>query len=49
MIETYFVDSFTTEPFKGNPAGVCLLNNEMSDEKMFFTFPPYHLGVAQFL
>ena len=34
MIETYFVDSFTTEPFKGNPAGVCILNNEITDEKM---------------
>src|SRR5688572_8460616 len=34
MIETYFVDSFTTEPFKGNPAGVCILNNEMSNDKM---------------
>lgn len=34
MIETYFVDAFTTEPFKGNPAGVCMLNNEMSNEKM---------------
>ncbi len=34
MIKTYFVDSFTTEPFKGNPAGVCILNNEMSNEKM---------------
>src|SRR4051812_38837313 len=34
MIKTYFVDSFTTEPFKGNPAGVCILNDEMSNEKM---------------
>ena len=22
-IETYIVNSFTDEPFKGNPAGVC--------------------------
>ena len=34
MIKTYFVDSFTTEPFKGNPAGVCILNKELSSEKM---------------
>ncbi|HEX6333933.1 MAG TPA: PhzF family phenazine biosynthesis isomerase [Flavisolibacter sp.] len=34
MIETYFVDSFTTEPFKGNPAGVCLLEDEISHQKM---------------
>ena len=24
----YQVDAFTTEPFKGNPAGVCILDNE---------------------
>lgn len=34
MIKTYFVDSFTTEPFKGNPAGVCLLEHDLSREKM---------------
>lgn len=34
MIKTYFVDSFTTEPFKGNPAGVCLIEHDLSPEKM---------------
>lgn len=34
MIKTYFVDSFTSEPFKGNPAGVCLLEHDLSPEKM---------------
>lgn len=34
-METYIVDSFTDEPFKGNPAGVCLIDHqELSDEKM---------------
>ena len=33
-IETYIVDSFTDKPFKGNPAGVCLLNQKMTDEQM---------------
>ena len=33
-IETYIVDSFTDKPFKGNPAGVCLLNLVISEEKM---------------
>lgn len=33
-IETYIVDSFTDEPFKGNPAGVCLLEQELTIEKM---------------
>jgi predicted PhzF superfamily epimerase YddE/YHI9 len=30
----FVVDSFTEEPFKGNPAGVCLLQKEVSDEWM---------------
>ncbi len=30
----YQVDAFTSEPFKGNPAGVCILEKEMSDEWM---------------
>lgn len=33
-IETYIVDSFTDEVFKGNPAGVCILDQELSDDKM---------------
>ena len=33
-MKTYFADSFTNEPFKGNPAGVCLLDQELSKEKM---------------
>lgn len=33
-IETYIVDSFTDKPFKGNPAGVCILRNELSDTIM---------------
>lgn len=33
-IETYIVDSFTDKPFKGNPAGVCVLSKELTNEKM---------------
>lgn len=33
-IETYIVDSFTDQPFKGNPAGVCILESELSDNIM---------------
>jgi PhzF family phenazine biosynthesis protein len=32
--ELYQVDAFTNEPFKGNPAGVCILNSPMSAELM---------------
>lgn len=33
-IETYIVDSFTDTPFKGNPAGVCILDQEIANELM---------------
>ena len=33
-IKTFIVDSFTNEVFKGNPAGVCLLDDEISEELM---------------
>ena len=34
IIETYIVDSFTDTPFKGNPAGVCILKQKLSDKEM---------------
>ena len=34
-IKTYIVDSFTDEAFKGNPAGVCLLDNDLQETQMF--------------
>ena len=33
-IKTFIIDSFTSEPFKGNPAGVCLLDTEISVSTM---------------
>lgn len=33
-MKSYLVDSFTKEPFKGNPAAVCLLEKEMDNELM---------------
>lgn len=33
-IKTYTVDSFTSEPFKGNPAGVCLPEEALPEELM---------------
>jgi PhzF family phenazine biosynthesis protein len=33
-IKTFLVDSFTDEAFKGNPAGVCLLDEKISEELM---------------
>lgn len=34
QMKTYIVDSFTNESFKGNPAGVCILESSLSDEIM---------------
>lgn len=31
-IPVFIVDAFTSEPFRGNPAGICLLENELSSE-----------------
>ncbi len=33
-IPTYIVDSFTNETFKGNPAGVCILESDLSNDTM---------------
>ncbi|MCW3074680.1 MAG: Phenazine biosynthesis protein PhzF [Flaviaesturariibacter sp.] len=33
-IKTYIVDAFTNEPFKGNPAGVCLIEEEIEAHLM---------------
>lgn len=33
-IKTYIVDSFTDHAFKGNPAGVCLLENDLLEQEM---------------
>jgi PhzF family phenazine biosynthesis protein len=33
-IKTYIVDAFTNQPFKGNQAGVCLIENTLEDNLM---------------
>lgn len=33
-MKTFIVDSFTDQAFKGNPAGVCLLDNDISETLM---------------
>ena len=33
-LELYQVDAFTSEPFRGNPAAVCLLDHERADSWM---------------
>lgn len=34
IADIYQVDSFTTEPFTGNPAGVCITEEEISEAAM---------------
>ncbi|MFT3750482.1 MAG: PhzF family phenazine biosynthesis protein [Agriterribacter sp.] len=34
QIKTYFVDAFTNEIFKGNPAAICVIENELADTVM---------------
>lgn len=34
-LDIYQVDAFTTEPFKGNPAGVCITENALEESLMF--------------
>jgi PhzF family phenazine biosynthesis protein len=45
----YQVDAFTAEPFKGNPAGVCILDNEMPDEWMQNIAAELHVSETAFL
>ncbi|GGI29356.1 PhzF family phenazine biosynthesis protein [Pedobacter mendelii] len=33
-MKTYFVDSFTNEKFKGNPAAVCIVENDIEEKAM---------------
>jgi len=48
-LETYIVDSFTDEPFKGNPAGVCILKDELSDSKMLLIAKELGLSETAFI
>jgi PhzF family phenazine biosynthesis protein len=48
-IETYIVDSFTDKPFKGNPAGVCVLNQELSSTQMQFIAKELGLSETAFI
>ncbi|MFC4874558.1 PhzF family phenazine biosynthesis protein [Negadavirga shengliensis] len=43
------VDAFTDEPFGGNPAGICLLPGELSDEGMQLIAAELNLSETSFL
>lgn len=48
-IETYIVDSFTDTPFKGNPAGVCILNSDLQYNKMLSIAKELNLSETAFI
>jgi PhzF family phenazine biosynthesis protein len=48
-IETYIVDSFTDQPFKGNPAGVCILKDELSSAEMLLIAKELGLSETAFI
>jgi len=45
----YQVDAFTSEPFKGNPAGVCILEKEMPEEWMQHIAAEMNLSETAFI
>jgi PhzF family phenazine biosynthesis protein len=48
-IRTFIVDSFTDTPFKGNPAGVCLIETQLGDERMLQIAQELNLSETAFL
>jgi PhzF family phenazine biosynthesis protein len=48
-MKIYQVDAFTLEPFKGNPAGVCLLDQSMPEEWMRSLAMEMNLSETAFL
>ena len=48
-IRTFIVDSFTDTPFKGNPAGVCLLGPQLGDDVMLQIAQELNLSETAFL
>ena len=48
-MKTYIVDSFTSEMFKGNPAGVCFVENELSDGQMLSIAQELNLSETAFI
>jgi len=48
-METYIVDSFTNKPFRGNPAGVCILNASLSEANMLTIAQELNLSETAFI
>ena len=48
-IRTFIVESFTDTPFKGNPAGVCIIGSQLGDEVMLQIAQELNLSETAFL
>lgn len=48
-MKTFIVDSFTDTPFKGNPAGVCLVESPLSDATMLRIAQELNLSETAFV
>ncbi|ALJ01599.1 PhzF family phenazine biosynthesis protein [Rufibacter tibetensis] len=48
-IKTYIIDAFTQEAFKGNPAGVCLVEQPLSENQMQAIAAEMNLSETAFL
>src|SRR5215510_9107899 len=48
-LRAFIVDSFTDAPFKGNPAGVCLIGSQLDDERMLHIAQELNLSETAFL
>lgn len=48
-MRSYIVDSFTSEAFKGNPAGVCFASDELTEERMLLIAQEFGLSETAFI
>jgi PhzF family phenazine biosynthesis protein len=48
-MRTFIVDSFTDKPFKGNPAGVCIVGTRLRDETMLHIAQELNLSETAFI
>ena len=48
-MKSFIVDAFTDTAFKGNPAGVCIVERPLSDERMLDIAAELNLSETAFL
>jgi PhzF family phenazine biosynthesis protein len=48
-MKTFLVDSFTNQPFRGNPAGVCIVEETLTDDMMLTIAQELNLSETAFI